>query len=221
MSTTTGKKKEFGNRPFDKLKKQLERCTAAPALPSPPPLPQEQPPSEQELFDDAMSGVLMIEAYRVLPCRKASKRHAPAREQPDPEVDALAILGQVAGGGIPINLSDTQEYVEWTNPDFHGQVAGKLHAGHFSVQGMLDLHGFTGDEVDEELDGFLEEGYRKGWRCVKIIHGRGLRSVRGPVLKDAVARRLAGRHRKQVIAFVSARQCDGGLGALYVLLGRV
>jgi len=40
------------------------------------------------------------------------------------------------------------------------------------------------------------------------------------VLKDAVVRRLVGRYRKQVIAFVSARQCDGGLGALYVLLRR-
>jgi len=42
--------------------------------------------------------------------------------------------------------------------------------------------------------------------------------VKGPVLKDAVIRRLVGRYRKQIVAFVSARQCDGGLGAMYVLL---
>jgi len=135
------------------------------------------------------------------------------------EVDHGA-LGQIAGGSHPINLSDTQEYIEWTNPDVHGTVTGKLHAGHFSVQGYLDLHGFTGEEVNEELDRFLADAFRKDWRCIKIIHGRGLRSVKGPVLKDAVARRLAGRYRKQVIAFVSARQCDGGLGAMYVLLNR-
>ena len=212
--------KVFGNRPFDKLKKQLERRTDAPPLSTHPPSPQERPVTEQELFEDAMADVHMIEEFRVLPCRKTSRRNPPEREQRDPDDDPLAILGQIAGGEIPINLSDTQEYIEWTNPDVHREIAGRLHAGHFSVQGMLDLHGATGEGVNEELDGFLEEAFRRGWRCVKIIHGRGLRSVRGPVLKDAVARRLAGRYRKQVIAFVSARQCDGGLGALYVLLGR-
>jgi len=38
------------------------------------------------------------------------------------------------------------------------------------------------------------------------------------VLKDAIAQWLAGRYRKHVIAFVTARQCDGGLGAIYVLV---
>ena len=167
-----------------------------------------------------MTDVREIVAFRVLPCAKASKRTAPSREKHDPEVDALAILVQIAAGSHPINLSDTQEYIEWTNPDVHGTVTGKLHAGHFSVQGYLDLHGFTGKEVNDELDLFLAEAVRKDWRCIKIIHGRGLRSVKGPVLKNAVAKRLAGRYRKQVLAFVSARQCDGGLGALYILLGK-
>ena len=216
----SGKNREFNNRPFDKLKKmQLEhRQTEPPPPPSPPP---EAPPlTEEALFDDAMTDVREIVAFRVLPCAKASKRTAPSREKHDPEDDALAILVQIAEGSHPINLSDTQEYIEWTNPDVHGTVIGKLHAGHFSVQGYLDLHGFTGEEVNEELDRFLTEAFRKDWRCVKIIHGRGLRSVKGPVLKDAVARRLAGRYRKKVLAFVSARQCDGGLGALYILLGK-
>ena len=105
-------------------------------------------------------------------------------------------------------------------PEVPGEVIGKLHTGHFSAQGYLDLHGYTGDEVNETLDAFLAEAFQRDWKCVKVIHGRGLRSVKGPVLKDAVVRRLVGRYRKQVIAFVSARQCDGGLGAMYVLLRR-
>jgi DNA-nicking Smr family endonuclease len=213
----SSKNRAFNNLPFEKLKKQLERRQAEPAPPPPPPL--ETPPlTEEALFDDAMTDVREIVAFRVLPCAKASKRTAPPRENRDPDDDALAILKQIAEGSHPINLSDTQEYIEWTDPNVHGTVAGKLHAGHFLVQGFLDLHGFTGEEVNEELDRFLADAFRKDWRCVKIIHGRGLRSVKGPVLKDAVARRLVGRYRKQVLAFVSARQCDGGLGALYVLM---
>ena len=215
----SGKNREFNNRPFDKLKKQLERRQTEPP-PLPPPPPEAPPLSEEALFDDAMTDVREIVAFRVLPCAKASKRTAPSREKHDPEVDALAILVQIAQGSHPINLSDTQEYIEWTNPDVHSTVIEKLHEGRFSVQGYLDLHGFTGEEVNAELDRFLAEAFRKNWRCVKIIHGRGLRSVKGPVLKDAVARRLVGRYRKEVLAFVSARQCDGGLGALYILLGK-
>jgi DNA-nicking Smr family endonuclease len=167
-----------------------------------------------------MSDVREIEGFRLLPCTRASKRAAPARTKEDPDLAALDILRQIAEGGLPINLSDTQEYIEWTNPEYRQTVAADLHTGRFAVQAMLDLHGATGEEVNGEIDRFLGDAFRRGWRCVKIIHGRGLGSVKGPVLKDAVARRLAGHYRKQVIAFVSARQCDGGLGALYVLLKR-
>ncbi|UCH46386.1 MAG: Smr/MutS family protein [Nitrospiraceae bacterium] len=52
---------------------------------------------------------------------------------------------------------------------------------------------------------------------MKIIHGRGLRSPDGPVLKKAVIQWLLTRYRKYIVAFASARQCDGGLGAIYVL----
>lgn len=214
----SSKKAEFRHRPFDKLKKKIKRASEAAPPPPPPPVEKERSLTEDELFQDAMTGVQAIDEFRVLPCARRTGRTAPAREYRDPDSDALTILQQIAAGSIPINLSDTQEYVEWTGPGGRAGIADKLHAGQYSVQGFLDLHGSTGDEVNEELNRFLSEAIRKGWRCVKIIHGRGLRSVKGPVLKDAVARRLAGHYRNKVIAFVSARQCDGGLGAVYVLL---
>ncbi len=207
--------KPFANRPFDKLKKQLSNAAAA----SPPPTPTHpRPATDDDLFSDAMRDVQEIREFRVLPCAKAPRHAHPVGKPSDPDADALAILIQIAEGSHPINLSDTQEYVEWTNPGIREGLTGELHTGRFSVQAMLDLHGFTGDEVNEEIDAFLGEAFRRGWRCVKIIHGRGLRSVKGPVLKDAVIRRLLGQYRKRVLAFVSARQCDGGLGAMYVLL---
>jgi DNA-nicking Smr family endonuclease len=217
MSSKSSKTDEFHFRPFDKLRKKIESSPKATTPPAPPP---PRPLTEDEEFQSAMNDVQMIREFRILPCENAPRHPAPTRHKPDPDGEALDILAQIASGEHPINLSDTQEYVEWTNPDFHGEITEKLHAGRFSIQGVLDLHGFTGDAVNEELDAFLGEAFSRGWQCVKIIHGRGLRSVKGPVLKDAVIRRLAGRYRKRIIAFVSARQCDGGLGALYVLLGK-
>ncbi len=71
-----------------------------------------------------------------------------------------------------------------------------------------------------ELETFIGASFKKGLRCIKIIHGRGLRSTQGARLKEAVVKRLSGHYRKDIIAYVTARQCDGGLGALYVLLRR-
>ena len=54
-------------------------------------------------------------------------------------------------------------------------------------------------------------------RCVRVIHGKGLRSgPAGPVLKHAVSDWLA--RIDSVAAFATARPEDGGTGALYVLL---
>ncbi len=58
---------------------------------------------------------------------------------------------------------------------------------------------------------------RRGLRCVRIIHGKGLRSKnREPVLKKKLPGWLI--HRNDVLAFVQAPETSGGAGALLVLL---
>ncbi len=215
----SNKKEIFSIRPFQKLKKSLEKSAAQTVAATPPPRQKKKEEySDEELFASAMGGVQEIEAFRVLSCPQPRPRKADLSVPRSPDHDALAILEAIASGDLPINLSETQEYVEWTNPVYDGAVIAKLHQGHFSVQSYLDLHGCSVSEAEAELDLFLQESFSRGHRCIKIIHGRGLRSIKGPRLKDAVIRRLLGRYRKDLIAYVSARQCDGGLGALYVLL---
>jgi DNA-nicking Smr family endonuclease len=64
---------------------------------------------------------------------------------------------------------------------------------------------------------FLAQAYARGLRCVRIVHGKGLRSkASGPVLKVLTDRLL--RRRNDVIAFASARPVQGGTGAVIVLL---
>jgi DNA-nicking Smr family endonuclease len=96
-------------------------------------------------------------------------------------------------------------------------VLRKLRRGQYRVQAEIDLHGLTVPEAKEELRAFLAHSLERHIRCVRIIHGKGLRSGhRGPVLKGAVSSVL--RRVRPVLAYVSARQVDGGTGALYVLL---
>lgn len=209
--------KSFAIRPFEKLKKKIESKHAVPA-PIPALQKKKEQFTEEELFSSAMHDVQEIEAFRTLTCTHRPKKTAPHVARVDPDRKTLTILGEIAAGQRPMHLPDTQEYVEWTNPDHGAEITEQLHEGRFSVQAFLDLHGCTVPEAETELEVFLQDAFKKGQRCVKIIHGRGLRSVKGPRIKDAVIRRLAGHYRKGIIAYVTARQCDGGLGALYVLI---
>jgi DNA-nicking Smr family endonuclease len=64
---------------------------------------------------------------------------------------------------------------------------------------------------------FLNQCIRRGLRCVRIVHGKGLRSKnREPVLKRKVAGWLM--RRDEILAYCQARQADGGGGAVVVLL---
>lgn len=212
----SNKKATFSIRPFDKLRKTLEQREAA--APPPPRQKKKEDYTDDELFSREMGDVLVIEEFRSLACapRPQNRRTAPAPRDPDQE--ALAELCAITDGLQPIHLPDTQEYVEWIHPAFRDDIIRSLHEGRFSVQAHLDLHGCIVPEAEEELDDFLADSLKKGHVCVKIIHGRGLRSARGARLKHVVVKRLSGHFRKDIIAYVTARQCDGGLGALYVLL---
>jgi DNA-nicking Smr family endonuclease len=96
-------------------------------------------------------------------------------------------------------------------------IAGKLRRGHWSVQAELDLHGLTVDEAHDALSDFVVAARTQHFRCVRVIHGKGLTSPnREPVLKGKVRRWLA--HWDEVLAYVEAPRHAGGGGALLVLL---
>ena len=117
---------------------------------------------------------------------------------------------------------DTIEAANHENMRFHRQHVGrrtmrKLARGKYAVQAELDLHGMTVAEARPRLADFIDYSVKQNHLCVRIVHGKGLGSgQRGPVLKTAVNRWL--RKWDAVLAFVSARQVDGGTGAVYVLL---
>jgi len=98
----------------------------------------------------------------------------------------------------------------------------KLRRGGFSVQAELDLHGLSQSEAYRELEAFLKECTRRQFRCIRIIHGKGMRSTNHiPVLKRMVPKWLSTKRiGPYVVAFSSAPPTDGGVGATYVLLRR-
>ncbi|WP_050476666.1 Smr/MutS family protein [Herbaspirillum rhizosphaerae] len=114
-------------------------------------------------------------------------------------------------------LLNSDENLSFARPGVGSDVLSKLRRGHWVIQNQLDLHGLRRDEAREALGEFLRQARRRGQRCVRIIHGKGLGSVnKEPVLKQKVRNWLA--QKDEVIAFCQARPADGGSGALVVLL---
>ena len=96
-------------------------------------------------------------------------------------------------------------------------VLRKLRRGKWVIQDEFDLHGLTAAQARPATAAFLQECRQRGIRCVRIIHGKGLRSHnRMPVLKRKLGHWLM--VRDEVLAFCEARPADGGSGAVVVLL---
>ncbi len=110
-----------------------------------------------------------------------------------------------------------EESLNYTAPGVQNAVLTKLRKGFFGVQAELDLHGLSSETAKHQLLIFLAHSKAADFRCVHIIHGKGYRSSDSyPVLKNNLNRWL--RQHKDVLAFCSAPQRQGGAGAVYVLL---
>ncbi len=120
---------------------------------------------------------------------------------------------------ITIDFSLTSEYIQGKKPFVNPEIFRKLKSGELAVQAVLNLRGLFLDEAKFVFENFIKEALYKGLTCVLIVHGRGLGSKGEPVLKKKVKEWLErGPFRKYILAYASARPCDGGVGATYVLL---
>lgn len=114
-------------------------------------------------------------------------------------------------------LLDVDDALSFRRPGIGTDVTRRLRKGDWSIQGEIDLHGLRREEAREALADFIREARRRGWRCVRIVHGKGLGSPgKTPVLKGRVQGWLV--QKSEVLAFVQARADEGGAGALVALL---
>lgn len=169
---------------------------------------------ERRLLDEALGGVQRLRR----PGRARPWRPAPPPEPAQRLADEAAALRE-AMEADPDTFEDTGDELLWQAPGLSAGDFRKLRRGTFAVQAVIDLHGLGREQARSVLAAFLDEARDADLRCVKVIHGKGLRSsAAGPVLKPAVARWL--RRRKDVLGYTSAKAVDGGTGAAIVLLRR-
>jgi len=174
--------------------------------------------------DDSDDARLFRESIgRVRPLRQEDA-HAPPRPRPPPraaqaEQDEARVREELLVHAIDpaaIEVGDEIHYLKSGQPP---RILKQLRRGHFSVRAELDLHEMTVPVAREAVRDFLDDAIARGEYCVRIVHGKGLRSRGdGPVLKRMTATLLA--RRKDVLAYASARPAQGGTGAVIVLLAR-
>jgi len=155
----------------------------------------------------------------------ARARHAPVKPVPiahqriADERDAL-LASKYGAEPTPQSWDIGQEHEgeqTFLRRGLPGDILGKLRRGHWSVQAELDLHGLNSDEARDTLADFLAESRQLHFRCVRVIHGKGLTSPnREPVLKGKVRRWLA--NWGDVLAYSEAPRHAGGAGAVLILL---
>ena len=168
----------------------------------------------QRLFADSVGPVT-----RMRPDGRAPRSTPPPEPIPrQRELDEQAALKEALSDEVDVeSLLLTDDGLSFRRSGVGPDVVTRLRRGHWSVQGELDLHGLRREEARDELAAFMREAARRGWRCLRVVHGKGLGSPgREPVLKGKVHRWL-GQH-SGVLAFTQASAPMGGAGALIVLL---
>jgi DNA-nicking Smr family endonuclease len=147
-----------------------------------------------------------VEPYRQSAPPVPAKRHEDERAV----IEELARLTQD-------DEAEIEEDASFLRPGLPRDILRKLRRTHWVIQDDLDLHGMIAEEAALATAGFIAASRKRGLRCIRIIHGKGLRSAgREPVLKKRIRKLLT--RRDEVLAFVEPRPMHGGGGAVVVLL---
>ena len=168
---------------------------------------------EDDLFRRAMSGAKPL---------RTDERVARPSRKPKPKArfsnaDHESVLAESLQPDIDDLEQSCGETLRFKRASVGRTTMRMLTRGSYAIQAEIDLHGMTVAEAKPRLEKFVQRCAANNKLCIRIVHGKGLGSGdRGPVLKNGVNRWL--RQWDSVLAFVSARQVDGGTGAVYVLL---
>jgi len=166
-------------------------------------------PDDQTLFRAAMQDVAPL---------PASNKVVIKRKKPDPipRSNTALLDDNAESSSVFMDIAPDGEW-SFLRPGVSQQTLRRLRNRYWPIQDTLDLHGMTQDSAKQQLAVFLDYVVNSKYRCVRIVHGKGLSSADGvPVLKQKIGGWLA--QYTAVLAFCQAKPEDGGGGAVLVLL---
>ena len=221
------KREDAVSRPFAALARKVAKKAAV----EPP--ARERGPRRPAAKDDEASFAVHMRDVKPLDARRtrvsatgdaASAAAAPKQAAPPPDADDAAReeLGALFGAGLRFELVDDGTLLEGRRLDVDPRELRRLRRQSYAVDGKLDLHGHDAHGAKAAVERFVERRRSQGDRAVLIVHGKGRHSPRGAaVLRGELGAWLSqGVAAKDVLAFASLEDADGGSGALMVLLAK-
>ena len=171
---------------------------------------------ETILFEMAVNGARPLS-------KNAHTRLTPQPQKPKPiphqflRDERQALVDSLSDHYVPAHELETGEELLYLRTGHAPDILSKLRRGYWVIQAAIDLHGLISDEARLYVAEFLADCKKRGIRCVRIVHGKGLGSRnKEPVLKHKLRNWLI--QKDEVIAYAQARKQDGGSGAVIVLL---
>ncbi len=168
----------------------------------------------EDLFKQAVKGARPIKADKV--AQQPTKKPKPVPKQFIRD-EQQALVDSLSDHYIPAHELESGEELLYLRDGQSPMTLSKLRRGHWVVQANIDLHGLISDEARAYVSAFISDCKKRGIRCVRIVHGKGLGSRnKEPVLRNKVRGWLM--QKDEVIAYAQAKKQDGGSGAVIVLL---
>jgi DNA-nicking Smr family endonuclease len=202
---------------FDALAKLRKPQTKASgkALSAPPAPDVSRAREEQALFKAAMQDVRALPAHGKADIERPKPQPLPRQRLRD-ENDVLSeSLRGALSAEDRLDMEGTEN--AFSRPGLPRHALADLRRGRWVIQAELDLHGFTREDARHALNQFLLAARAQNYRCVRVIHGKGLSSPGGKSVLKILSRQWLAQ-REEVLAFCQPRPRDGGEGALLVLL---
>ena len=174
--------------------------------------------TEIALFRDAVKDAAPLQKINRADTRRPKPNphanHHEADEIAALEASQIALYPSPMSWDIGADIEDEQSYLRaGVSPD----LLRKLRRGQWTINAEIDLHNHNQDEAHEALMEFMRKARAADWRCLRIIHGKGLSSHQKiPVLRNKVRRWL--QLKDEVLAYCEPRPNGGGSGAVLVLL---
>ncbi|AYO54835.1 Smr/MutS family protein [Acinetobacter wuhouensis] len=174
--------------------------------------------SDADLFKTALGGVKKIDNSNIAKIERTN-----IRKKPDAKTLAKRAAAEGAFETDDAELSDTQAVLNpvasqaalsYRIATLQHKVFEDLKAGNLRWFEAVDLHGCTVEEARSAVLQIIQIAKEENQNVIKIVHGKGPDAI----LKTYVNGWL--RQHRDVLAFVSAPEKQGGTGAVLVLLKR-
>lgn len=178
---------------------------------------QEKVDDSIALFQQAVQGVKKLDSGNIAQISKSKPKKLDAQllaKRVAAEGDHTQEHAELSDTQAALNPVGSQQTLNYRIATLQHKVFEDLKTGKLRWFEAVDLHGCTVEEARQAVLQIIQMAKDENQNVIKIVHGKGPEAI----LKTYVNGWL--RQHRDVIAFVSAPENQGGTGAVLVLLKR-